>query len=66
MAGKGVASRIPGDGRNQRGREVIVGDLAGASLAESWGVGPDISNVVCSHRLINQFFTLTGPEAGAI
>lgn len=55
-----------GDGRNQRGREVIVGDLAGAALAESWGVGVDISGVVCSACLINQFHLLTIPEVGFI
>lgn len=66
MAGKGVASRIWGDGRNQRGREVIVGDLAGAALAESRGVGVDSNGVVCDENSINQFYSLTGPETGII
>lgn len=66
MAGRGIPSRNRGDDRNQRGREVIVGDLAGAALAESRGVGVDISGVVCSACLINQLCVLTEPEVAFI
>lgn len=66
MAGKGVASRILGDSRNQRGREVIVSALIGAALAESRGVGVAISGVVCNDNLIDQFHLLTEPEVGFI